>query len=71
MDAAQCDGAAAQKRDEAKTAAYAARGDSGHEFIPFFVEIHGRLGQPAVALLETKCNTTRLNNSMNMFYKLV
>ena len=41
--AAQCDGVAAQKRDEAKTAAYAARGDSGSTVIPVSVETHGRL----------------------------
>ena len=51
--AAQCDGTAAQKRDEAKTAAYAARGDSGYKFIPVSVETHGRQGQPAMALLDT------------------
>ena len=49
--AAQCNGAAAQKRDKTKTTAYAARGDSGYKFIPFSVEAHGRLGQPAMALV--------------------
>ena len=49
--AAERAGAAAQKRDETKTAAYAAREDSGYKFIPFSVETHGRLGLPAMALL--------------------
>ena len=45
--AAQCDGAAAQKRDETETT----HGDSGYKFIPFSVETHGCLGQPALDLL--------------------
>ena len=49
--AAHCSGAAAQKRNEVKTAAHAALGDSGYNF--FSVETHGRLGQPAIALLKT------------------
>ena len=43
------DKAAAAKRDEAKRAAYSARGDSGYKLIPFSVESHGRLGKPAMA----------------------
>ena len=49
--AAARDGAAAEKRDGEKTAAYAARGDSSFKFIPFSVGSLGRLGKPAISFV--------------------
>ena len=56
----------ASKRDEAKRACYANRGDSGYNFTPFSVESLGRLGKPALTLL-SKMGRMAAESSMGSF----
>jgi hypothetical protein len=51
--AASTAGAAASHRDHQKRTTYSRLEPNGYEFVPFSVESHGRLSQPAMKLLHT------------------
>jgi hypothetical protein len=51
--AASTEGAAAAARDQAKRARYQLTNPDGYDFIPFSVETFGRIGKPAMALINT------------------
>jgi hypothetical protein len=50
--AAMTDGVAAAKHDGEKRRSYNRLNPNGYPFVPFSVETYGRLGNPAIALLE-------------------
>jgi hypothetical protein len=63
--AASTDGGAAATRDQEKRARYQLSNPDGYDFIPFSVETFGRLGKPAMALINTLATSAAASASLH------
>ena len=63
--AASTDGGAAATRDQAKRARYQLTHPDGYEFTPFSVETFGRIGTPAMALINTLATAAAASTNLH------